>query len=171
MALSFVYLTFVSLLRLLIRCGRSVDVKDVELLVLRHQLEVLGRHVERPKLRASDRALLAAAARLLAPARRRGGAFPAFTSYWANALMLRPAGVLVTAGCLALSMAQRRLSTPVRELRRRTVSVSGEQRLTDGRTVQLTAARLAAPLDAALADVAGDRAARVRRGGGPLLST
>jgi transposase len=72
MALSLVYLAFVSLLRLLIRCGRTVDVKDVELLVLRHQLEVLGRHVERPKLRARDRALLAAAARLLPPARRQG---------------------------------------------------------------------------------------------------
>jgi hypothetical protein len=35
-------------------------------------------------------------------------------------------------------------------LRRRTVSVSGQQRLTDGRMVELTAARLAA-LDAALA--------------------
>jgi hypothetical protein len=43
------------------------------LLVLRHQLEVLGRHVKHPKLRASDRALLAAAAaRLLPPARRQG---------------------------------------------------------------------------------------------------
>jgi hypothetical protein len=79
------------------------------------------------------------------------GAFPAFTSYWANALTLRPAGVLVTAGCFVLSTAQRRLSTPVRELRRRTVSVSGEQRLTDGHVVELTAARLAAPLDGALA--------------------
>jgi putative transposase len=72
MALSFVYLAFVSLLRLLMRCGRTVDVKDIELLVLRHQLEVLRRQVERPKLRASDRALLAAAGRLLPPARRRG---------------------------------------------------------------------------------------------------
>ena len=59
MALSFVYLAFVSLLRLLMRCGRTVDVKDIELLVLRHQLEVLRRQVERPKLRARDRALLA----------------------------------------------------------------------------------------------------------------
>jgi hypothetical protein len=42
------------------------------LLVLRHQLEVLGRHVKHPKLRASDRALLAAAARLLPTARRQG---------------------------------------------------------------------------------------------------
>lgn len=79
------------------------------------------------------------------------GGFPAFTSYWANALTLRPSGVLVTAGCIALSVAQRRLSTPVRELRRRTVSVTGEQRLADGRTVELTSTRLAAPLDGALA--------------------
>ena len=79
------------------------------------------------------------------------GAFPAFTSYWANALTVRPAGVPVTAGCFALSTAQRRLSTPVRQLRRRTVSVSGEQRLTNGHVVELTTARLAAPQDAALA--------------------
>src|SRR6266511_913598 len=72
MALSFVYLAFVALLRLLIRCGRTVDVKDIELLVLRHQLEVLRRQVERPKLHAGDRALLAAAARLPPPARRQG---------------------------------------------------------------------------------------------------
>jgi hypothetical protein len=79
------------------------------------------------------------------------GGFPALTSYWANALTLRAPGVLVVAACIALSVAQRRLSTPVRELRRRTVSVTGEQRLADGRTVELTSGRLAAPLDAALA--------------------
>jgi hypothetical protein len=79
------------------------------------------------------------------------GGFPALTSYWANALTLRASGVLVVAGCIALSVAQRRLSTPVRELRRRTVSVTGEQRLADGRTVELDSTRLAEPLDAALA--------------------
>jgi hypothetical protein len=78
------------------------------------------------------------------------GAFPAFTSYWANALMLRPSGVLVTAACFALSVAQRRLSTPARELRRRTVGLHGEQRLADGRRVELSAPALAAPLEAAL---------------------
>jgi hypothetical protein len=78
------------------------------------------------------------------------GAFPAFTSYWANALELRPSGALVTAACFALSAAQRRLSTPARELRRRTVALSGEQQLADGRRVELNAATLAAPLEGAL---------------------
>jgi ABC-type branched-subunit amino acid transport system permease subunit len=78
------------------------------------------------------------------------GAFPAFTSYWANALSLRFEGVAVAAGCFALSLAQRRLSTPVRELRRRTASVSGTHTLADGSTRELTAERLAAPLDGAL---------------------
>jgi hypothetical protein len=78
------------------------------------------------------------------------GAFPAFTSYWANALQVRFEGVAIAAGCFALSLAQRRLSTPVRELRRQTVSVSGSQTLADGSTRELTAERLAAPLDGAL---------------------
>ena len=78
------------------------------------------------------------------------GAFPAATGYWSNALTVRPAGVFAVAACFALSVAQRRLSSPVRELRRRTVSVSGEQRLRDGRVVPLDVARLAAPLDGAL---------------------
>jgi hypothetical protein len=78
------------------------------------------------------------------------GAFPAFTSYWANALSIDAAGLLVTAACFALSVAQRRLSTPVRTLRRSTVSVTGEQRLTDGRVVELSKAGIAAPLDGAL---------------------
>lgn len=78
------------------------------------------------------------------------GAFPALTGYWVNALGLTVHGVLVVAACFMLSAAQRRLSTPARELRRRTVSVSGQQRLADGRVIQLDAARLAAPLDGAL---------------------
>ena len=78
------------------------------------------------------------------------GAFPAFTGFWCNALELTVPGVAVTAGCYVLSVAQRRLSTPVRELRRRTVSVSGFQRLRDGRRIALTQARLSAPLDGAL---------------------
>ena len=78
------------------------------------------------------------------------GAFPAFTGYFVQTLQIRPAGVLVAAACYLLSLAQRRLSTPVRELRRRTVSVSGEQRLSDGTVVELDRSRISAPLEGAL---------------------
>ena len=78
------------------------------------------------------------------------GAFPAFTGYFAQTLTVRPAGVLVAAACYLVSLAQRRLSTPVRELRRRTASISGEQRLADGTVVELDEARIAAPLEGAL---------------------
>ena len=81
------------------------------------------------------------------------GGFPALTGYFANALMIRPAGVLVAAACTLLSVAQRRLSAPARELRRRTISVSGEQRLDDGRAVALTRERLLEPLEGALSAV------------------
>jgi hypothetical protein len=78
------------------------------------------------------------------------GAFPALTAFWVQARELRVEGLLVAAACLMLSVVQRRLSTPVRELRRRTVSVSGEQRLTSGRTAKLDATRIAAPMESAL---------------------
>jgi hypothetical protein len=83
------------------------------------------------------------------------GAFPALASWWANTLSLEhpdelAAGLLVATGCFGLSVAQRRLSAPVRDLRRRTVSVSGEQKLRDGTSVPLSVQGLAAPLDGAL---------------------
>ena len=78
------------------------------------------------------------------------GVFPVLTAYWANALELRPAALVAAGGCALLLVAQRSLSTPVRELRRRTVSLSGEQLLADGTRVPLDAARLAAPMERAL---------------------
>jgi hypothetical protein len=78
------------------------------------------------------------------------GAFPALTAYWVQAGELRAEGLLVAAACLMWSAAQRRLSTPVRELRRRTVSLSGEHLLSNGHTVELDAARIAAPMEGAL---------------------
>jgi hypothetical protein len=78
------------------------------------------------------------------------GGFPAFTGYFAQSLTITATGLLVAAGCCVLSAAQRRLSTPVRELRRRTVAVIGEQQLTDGTRVTLTKASLAAPLEGGL---------------------
>ncbi len=82
--------------------------------------------------------------------RVRWGAFPALTAFWAQAGELRVDGGLVAGACFMLSAAQRRLSTPVRELRRRTVSVVGEQRLKDGRTVEVDAGSIAAPMEGAL---------------------
>ena len=83
------------------------------------------------------------------------GGFPALTSWWVNTLSFGSAktvvaGALVTAGCFGLTTVQRRLSTPVRRLRRKTVSVSGEQRLADGTVIPLTASELAGPLDGSL---------------------
>jgi hypothetical protein len=78
------------------------------------------------------------------------GGFPALTAFWVCELRFEASGLLVAAACTLLSLAQRRLSIPVRELRRRTVALDGEQRLADGRVVELTAARLLAPLEGTL---------------------
>jgi putative transposase len=63
--LSFAYWVVRRLFELLILFGRSERVKEVEILVLRHELQVLRRQVGRPRLRSADRVLLAALGRLL----------------------------------------------------------------------------------------------------------
>ncbi|HYM44618.1 MAG TPA: hypothetical protein VES65_00445 [Solirubrobacteraceae bacterium] len=79
------------------------------------------------------------------------GAFPALVGYFAEAQRITAAALLIAAGCLACSVAQRRLSSPARELRRRTSSVQGTRIRADGATEPLTLAGLLAPLDGALA--------------------
>ncbi len=71
MALRFFYLAFAVMLRLVARCRSDLD-RDAEITILRHQLAVLRRVNPRPRMVWSDRALLAALARLL-PADRRVG--------------------------------------------------------------------------------------------------
>jgi hypothetical protein len=79
------------------------------------------------------------------------GAFPAFTGYFVEAEKLALPGLLIAAGCYAMSVAQRRLSTPARELRRRTRSLDGTRTRSDGRSEPLSLQGLLAPLDGALA--------------------
>jgi len=62
MLCSFSYLAFRALLGLLVRSRRGPGVKDIELMILRHELDVLRRQISRPAFRRADRAFLAAAA-------------------------------------------------------------------------------------------------------------
>ncbi|HEX4563340.1 MAG TPA: hypothetical protein VH115_02700 [Solirubrobacteraceae bacterium] len=78
------------------------------------------------------------------------GAFPALTGYFVNARSISLTAVFVAAGCYAMSVAQRSLSTPARELRRRTVAVRGERERGDGTREPITRESMLAPLDGAL---------------------
>jgi len=78
------------------------------------------------------------------------GAFPVLTAYYAQAETLHPPAVAAAAGAWSLSNAQRRLSTPARELRRRVAAVEGAIVGSDGGRRSLTVPVLLAPLEAAL---------------------
>jgi hypothetical protein len=78
------------------------------------------------------------------------GAFPVLTAYVAQTGTLAVAPVLAAAGAFFLSQAQRRLSTPARDIRRRAVVVTGRITYADGRIVPVTAEGLLRPLEQAL---------------------
>jgi putative transposase len=59
------YLTLCRSIQLLVQLARGDAAKDLEILVLRHQLTVLRRQTARPRLEPADRALLAASSRVL----------------------------------------------------------------------------------------------------------
>ena len=63
------YRLLTALARLTVRFGRS---KDLGIVVLRHQLQVLRRQIDRPEVNDDDRSLLGAIAAAL-PRRRRDG--------------------------------------------------------------------------------------------------
>jgi hypothetical protein len=65
MLASLLYLVLRRFLTLVAPNHRSDDAAQIEILVLRHQLVVLRRQVKRPVYRRRDRALLAAASRIL----------------------------------------------------------------------------------------------------------
>jgi len=62
---SLCYLAFRYALQLVLLRPRSTEFKELEIVVLRHQLAVLRRQTGRPQLRTTDRVFLAAASRLL----------------------------------------------------------------------------------------------------------
>jgi putative transposase len=68
---SFCYLLVRCLLQLVLLRSRSQDFKELEIVVLRHELGVLRRQTRSPQLRATDRVLLAAASRFLPRSRWR----------------------------------------------------------------------------------------------------
>jgi hypothetical protein len=78
------------------------------------------------------------------------GGFPVITAYLAQADALRVPAVLLAAGCVGLSAAQRTLSTPVRYLRRNVAGVEGTLTLHDATEVPLTAAALRSAPERAL---------------------
>ena len=71
MSLRLSYLIFWQVLGLLLLMGRTSATKDVELLVLRHEVAVLGRTHPRPRMDWADRAVFAALVRRLPRALRR----------------------------------------------------------------------------------------------------
>ena len=65
MALKLIYQMFAKLLSWMVLHARSDTANEIEILVLRHQLAVLQRRTPRPRINWSDRAVIAALARLL----------------------------------------------------------------------------------------------------------
>jgi hypothetical protein len=78
------------------------------------------------------------------------GAFPLLAGYLVSAERLSVEALLAATFAAFYSLAQRRLSTPVRKVRRRVISVSGSVQLRDGSEEPLTAESLTAVPEGAL---------------------
>ncbi|MEU7005101.1 hypothetical protein [Nonomuraea sp. NPDC046570] len=90
MSWSLLYLIFGRVVQLLVLLGRGDRAKAAEIVVLRHQVAVLRRQVNRPDLQPVDRVVLAALSRLL-PRSSWDGFFvtPATLLRWHRALVTR----------------------------------------------------------------------------------
>src|SRR5690349_20058668 len=90
MALRLVYLAFLELMRWAVLVAGHSAAKDIEILMLRHEVAVLRRQVSRPRVDWADRAVLAGLARLL-PRRLWNGRFvrPATLLRWHRDLVRR----------------------------------------------------------------------------------
>jgi putative transposase len=91
-ALRLIYLMFSRLMQWAVLVARDSAAKDVELLVVRHEVAVLRRQVARPQVDWADRAVLAGLARLL-PGRLWNGVFvrPQTLRRWHRDLVRRQA--------------------------------------------------------------------------------
>jgi hypothetical protein len=78
------------------------------------------------------------------------GAFPVLTAYTAQTGRIAVPPVFAAGAALAMSAAQRRLSTPARTLRRRSATVQGSVRFADGQVTPIDQRALLAPLEGAL---------------------
>ncbi len=78
------------------------------------------------------------------------GAFPVLTAYFAMADRITSEAVLAAGYAALLIRAQQTLSTPVRDVRRRTVSITGTIERTDGSRVPIGPETLTGPPETAL---------------------
>jgi hypothetical protein len=78
------------------------------------------------------------------------GGFPVLTAAFAQTGSMTVEAVLAAIACAAISAAQRVLSTPVRRLRRKVATVSGELVMNDGRREPIDASSLRAAPEGAL---------------------
>jgi hypothetical protein len=83
------------------------------------------------------------------------GSFPLLAAYFATAETIRAEALFAAAFAGLLSHAQRRLSTPVRLVRRRTRNVSGVIELTDGSTIEIRPETFTVEAERALRAIAG----------------
>ena len=82
------------------------------------------------------------------------GAFPILTAYFAMADRITGEAVLAALFGALLTRAQQTLSTPVRDIRRRTVSVTGTIERTDGSRVSIRPETLTQPMETTLRFIA-----------------
>jgi len=78
------------------------------------------------------------------------GGFPILTAYYAQHRALSLAAFFAGAFGTLITLAQQQLSTPARDLRRRTHSIEGVEHRKDGTTIPLSKEALLAPLESTL---------------------
>jgi hypothetical protein len=78
------------------------------------------------------------------------GGFPILTAFYAQHRTLSVGSFLAAGFGTLITLAQQQLSTPARDLRRRTVSVEGVLHRHDGSTIELSKDMLLAPLESTL---------------------